>query len=384
MCGELSQERHCTLRRVMRSSTTLPTLRIIEPQLVGCSGHYAEFIRALASRCDDVFGCIEVVASARAREFIPSLGGTVPVVAHPLPRGPLSEMRAINDSLRQGRHTFVLTANASHALMADGLGWQKRADLRRFSTFVHWPLVKPSARLALALARRTRAESLFVAPTRGVLDALKVAECDHALLVNYPATRLANAPMRSPFAYLLMAGAARLNKGLDTIAELAELLSGEGRTIQLLVQVSPKHVTHHSPREAACVARLLAANYPGLVADANAPDRAQYAARYAGALVLAPYERAKFADGVSGVVLDALLHGAPVVATAGTWAGDVVERFDAGIALKERTAAHLLRSIDRVLQRWDQYAANAAIASDTLAREHDPRNLARALAARGV
>ena len=43
-----------------------------------------------------------------------------------------------------------------------------------------------------------------------------------------------------------------------------------------------------------------------------------------------------------------------------------------------------LRSIARVLQRWAQYAANAAIASDTLAREHDPRNLARALAARGV
>jgi glycosyltransferase involved in cell wall biosynthesis len=83
--------------------------------------------------------------------------------------------------------------------------------------------------------------------------------------------------------------------------------------------------------------------------------------------VLAPYERAKFANGVSGVVLDALLHGAPVVATSGTWAGDVVDRFDAGIVLRDRTAAQLADAVERILGRWDRYAQNAAKASEALA-----------------
>ena len=131
------------------------------------------------------------------------------------------------------------------------------------------------------------------------------------------------------------------------------------------------------------VARLLAAGYRGLVADPKAPDRAEYAARFEGALVLAPYERAKFANGVSGVVLDALLHGAPVVATSGTWAGDVVDRFDAGIVLRDRTAAQLADAVERILGRWDRYAQNAAKASEALATEHDPRALARVIAAHG-
>jgi glycosyltransferase involved in cell wall biosynthesis len=186
--------------------------------------------------------------------------------------------------------------------------------------------------------------------------------------------------MRAPFRHLLMAGAARINKGLDVVAELAERFAREGRDAPLLVQVSPKHVDRHGSREDAVVARLLAAGYRGLVADPKAPDRGEYAARFAGALVLAPYERAKFADGVSGVVLDALLHGAPCVATAGTWAGDVVERFDAGVAIRERTASQLAMAVDRILGKWDRYAARAAEASDALAGEHDPRRVAQLLA----
>jgi len=44
-----------------------------------------------------------------------------------------------------------------------------------------------------------------------------------------------------------MAGAARLNKGIDLVAGLAERYAREGRDIPLFVQVSPKHVTRHPP-----------------------------------------------------------------------------------------------------------------------------------------
>jgi len=37
-----------------------------------------------------------------------------------------------------------------------------------------------------------------------------------------------------------------------------------------------------------------------------------------------------------------------------------------------------------VLGRWDRYAQNAARASDALAAEHDPRRLARVIAAHGA
>jgi hypothetical protein len=365
------------------ADTPHEVLRVIEPMLKGPSGHYAEFVRALAARAAGEFDAVEVCAAARAAEFLPSLGGAVPVRRAAMPGGPLGEVRAIRAALRGGHRTLVLTANASHALLAETPGLASDDDLARLSLFVHWPLVKPSQRLALALARRVRRRALFLAPTRGVREALVEAECAHVVQVAYPATRAPDARLRAPFRHLLMAGAARINKGLDVVAELAEKLARDQRDLPLLVQVSPKHVDRHGSREDAVVARLLAARYTGLAADPKAPDRAEYAARYEGALVLAPYERAKFANGVSGIVLDALLHGAPVIATSGTWAGDVVERFDAGVSLRDRTAAQLADAVDRVLGRWDRYAQNAAKASDALATEHDPRRLARVIAAHG-
>ncbi|MEY3022728.1 MAG: hypothetical protein RIS86_1926 [Planctomycetota bacterium] len=351
---------------------------MVEPNLAGPSGHYAEFVRALAARAGGLLGGIDVLAHPGGAGFLASLSGEVAVrAAKDAPRG---EMRAIRRALREGRPTLVLTATATHALAADRGGLLSAEALRRLALFVHWPLVRPSSRLALAMAVRARRESLFLAPTRGVRAALEEAGCARVRQVAYPATRAPDAPMRRPFRHLLMAGAARINKGIDLVAGLAERLAADGRTLPLLVQVSPKHVTRHGAREGLAVDRLLAARYEGLVADPAAPDRAAYAGRFAGALVLAPYERAKFADGVSGVVLDALLHGAPVIATEGTWAGDVVERFDAGVVLRERTESALESAVDRVLDRWDRFAAAAAVASDALAEEHDPRRLARILA----
>jgi hypothetical protein len=358
-------------------------LRVVEPLLKGPSGHYAEFVRALAARSEGIFGSIEVAASPRAGDFLPTLGREVPVVAASPLRTPVGEAAAIASSLRAGARTLVLTATGTHPFTADALSFAGSHSLSRLSLFVHWPLAKPVDRLALALARRARARALFLAPTRGVRDALVEADCSNVVEVAYPATRSDGLALRAPFRHLLMAGAARINKGLDLVAALAERYAREGRSTPLLVQVSPKHVDRHGSREDAVVARLLAARYRGLVADPRAPDRAEYAERFRGAIVLAPYEQAKFASGVSGVVLDALLHGAPVVTTAGTWAGDLVDRFESGVVLRERTEGHLANAIERILGKWDRFAQNAARASDALASEHDPRALARVIAAHG-
>jgi glycosyltransferase involved in cell wall biosynthesis len=166
-----------------------------------------------------------------------------------------------------------------------------------------------------------------------------------------------------------------MNKGLDLIATLAVRWAREGRTTPMFVQVSKKHAERHGRREVALVETLLTSGYRGLVVDELAPDRDRYTARFSGALVLAPYERERFADAVSGVVLDALLHGAPVIATRGTWPGSQVERFGAGITIEERTPEALSAAIDEVLTEWPAFAARACAAGRVLAHEHDPRHL---------
>jgi UDP:flavonoid glycosyltransferase YjiC (YdhE family) len=74
-------------------------------------------------------------------------------------------------------------------------------------------------------------------------------------------------------------------------------------------------------------------------------------------------------------VLDALLHGAPVIATAGTWPGSQIERFGAGVTIGERTPEALSAAVDAVLRDWPAYAARACKAARILAKEHDPGHL---------
>ena len=142
---------------------------------------------------------------------------------------------------------------------------------------------------------------------------------------------------------------------------------------------SQKHADRHGRREGDVVRALIASGYCGLQGDETIPDRAAYLSRFAGALVLAPYAREQFASQVSGIVLDALLHGAPVIATAGTWPGAQVERFGAGETIAERTPEALAKAIDRVFSDWDGYSRRACEAAGVLAKEHDPANLLRVL-----
>lgn len=107
----------------------------------------------------------------------------------------------------------------------------------------------------------------------------------------------------------------------------------------------------------------------------SAPDRADYLTRFEGALVLTPYAREQFASQVSGVVLDALMHGTPVIASKGTWPGNQVERFAAGLTIAERTPGALSAAIDQLLADWQTYADNACNAAKTLTVEHNPSHL---------
>jgi glycosyltransferase involved in cell wall biosynthesis len=212
-----------------------------------------------------------------------------------------------------------------------------------------------------------------------VADALRETGWKNVVCVPYPVLAEMKPPQPEPFSHLLMAGAARINKGLDLVAELAVRWAHEGRKLPLLVQVSQKHAERHGHREGSAVNALLSSGYLGLRTDATAPDRAGYLARFRGALVLAPYAREQFASQVSGIVLDSLLRGAPVIATRGTWPGDQVERFGAGVTIAERTPAALAVAIDQVLADWTACSARACAASSVLAQEHDPVHLLRVI-----
>jgi len=96
--------------------------------------------------------------------------------------------------------------------------------------------------------------------------------------------------------------------------------------------------------------------------------------------VLTPYDPIKFADNVSGVALDALLHGAPIIATAGTWQAGLIQRFGCGVIMNRWTSEALLLAMNHSAKIWTDLSTHAQLAATVLTVEHDPRRLSHHLA----
>lgn len=363
----------CRPMQGKRCFLSMTRLLIIEPNLRNPSGHYAEFVRSVGTRAKDQV--LEVFAHPDADDMLREMPGVGVCIIGPRAGQPFAEWRVIARAVRDENPFLVLTSDGRHAaaVAISAIFHSKKPE--RAHLFFHRAPSTFRDRFFLPFAARAKQYATAITSTDLVAESLRADGWSRVVCVPYPALGAEVPPEPVPFAHLLMAGAARLNKGLDIIAALAVQWAAERRTIPLFVQVSKKHAAKHGHREAGVVETLLSSGYAGLVADENPPDRSEYLKRFTGALVLAPYAREQFASQVSGIVLDALLHGAPVIATQGTWSGDQVERFGAGVTISERTPAALAEAIDKVLADWPTYAAKACSAAQTLAQEHDPRHL---------
>lgn len=348
-------------------------LLIIEPNLRSLSNHYAEFVRAVGMRAGD--NVIDVMAHPDADPILSEMRGVRVWTKEPRVGRPLAEWRTIYNAVGKSVPFLVLTADGRHAAavsLAAALTKQRPEHAR---LYFHKTPSGGRDRFFSAFSGAAQKYALALAPTEVIAGSLRAAGWRRVECVPYPALGPAQIPGPAPFARVLMAGVARMNKGLDLIVDLAKLWARQERDIPLFVQVSKKHAMKHGHREVAMVGSLLSSGYSALVTDERAPGRAEYGERFRGSLVLAPYERSRFAEQVSGVVLDALLHGAPVIATRGTWPGAQIDRFGAGITIEERTPEALAAAIDQVLGNWQAYSSRACEAARTLAREHDPHRL---------
>lgn len=348
-------------------------LLIIEPNLRTSSGHYAEFVRAVGACIKNEV--VTVYAHPDADTMLCEMPGIQVCTKQPRTGRLLAEWRTIARAVKNDTPFLVLTSDGRHsAAVAVAAALHSRKP-EMANLFFHRAPSTMRDTCFLPFAGLAKKYALAIAPTENVAAALRAGGWQRVVFVPYPALGAIKPLQSAPFSHLLMAGAARLNKGLDIISELAVQWAEEGRTIPLFVQVSKKHAAKHGHREVSVVEALLSSGYSGLVTDETPPGRSEYLKRFEGALVLAPYERVQFASQVSGIVLDALLHGTPVIATRGTWPGDQVERFGAGLTIAERTPAALAAAIDEVISAWPDFSAQARSASQVLAREHNPQHL---------
>jgi hypothetical protein len=283
--------------------------------------------------------------------------------------------------LRGPGRVFVSTAGRADLVLLDLAAKGAIAPGKVF-LYVHWFRASPAKERQLARLAARQPEIAILAPSESVCATFRAAGFRNARLVPYPISPAAGegAPEAAPaFRHVLFAGAARSDKGFAEVVGFVDLLAKTGSRIPVSLQTSAQHYDKVDAATAASLERLEAIRYPFLTRHAQSLSAEDYNALFRGAICLQLYSRGDFADRVSGVTLDALSNGSPIVTLSGTWMGRVVEEFGAGLVLQDPAPAALLEAVTKLRDAYAQYHRRAWQAGRELQKRNDAGALFKAL-----
>lgn len=325
------------------------TIQVVEPTLESYSGHchrlVSSFCRAAADRQIKLW-------AGKGVEHIDFGPG---VTVHPYFSRRFRLFQSLflfRRLLREPSPLFIPTARRADLALLN-LAAGKQIAKNRVFLYFHWVRETPDKLRSLRSIAARQPNLVILGTTASVVDAFRRCGFAHVSLLPYPPTPAQRPGDAIPFGRLLYAGAARQDKGFRQVVDFVEFLARNKEKIPVTIQVSADHYGKYDAATREDLTRLRSTGYAPLelVAETLSPET--YAALFPGSICLQLYDRADFRDRVSGVTLDALAHGSPIVATAGTWMAKLIEPFGAGVAIEEPADENLHRAVARII---DDYA----------------------------
>jgi glycosyltransferase involved in cell wall biosynthesis len=176
------------------------------------------------------------------------------------------------------------------------------------------------------------------------------------------------------FEKIIYAGAARKDKGFPEVIDLLCYLKKQDINLPFEIQISPPNSGRYDKETELAINKLNKLEKENIILHQTTLDQTQYQELFINSICLLIYDNNNYNDKFSGVTLDAFYAGCPIITVGNTWMGDTVKRFNAGIALENRSPKYIFNAINTIIQNYKQYSINAMHAATTLAKEHDPLN----------
>lgn len=344
------------------------TIHIIEPTLMTETGHCYSFISSLCKISEERSLCLWINRNAN----VTFTGKNVQVKRYFYSKVRRFQCYGLYKRLLAARgKLFISTAGITDLVL---LNWASRGKIsqKKVYLYFHWLNTSDKKLAFLRKFARKQPNLMILGPTHSVIDTFQEAGFENARIVPYPIsdqTQL-NKAEHSDFTGLLYAGAARKDKGISDVVGLVEYMSKLGLQIPFRLQNSPDHRGKYDAITKAEIQRLENIPYPylRLFPETLKPD--EYSNLFIGAICIQLYSAEVFSDRISGVTLDALSAGSPIVTTAGTWIARMVQRFDAGIIIDSPEPEKTLAAIQQIIADYVRYNKNAYNAGMILQREN--------------
>jgi glycosyltransferase involved in cell wall biosynthesis len=376
-------------------------LLVVEEALKDPIGHWYEYVRAVVelSRAEGA----EVMSAAHAR-IDPAIAREISALAafpHSNWDGVYAHPKAWRRYLGVFRHNWLVFSTMRRVVDEHGpfdclfaptvvvhhvWGWRLLYAFRRrhigrmvllfrnnaasYAPGSTVPVFKRSA-IMLKLALRSFAEAIAKGRVELATDSTRLST-EYAALsglapVVYPSPRTApfaseDRPAKGQDEPLVFSclGPARFEKGIDLLQDAIKIVLGQGptRPVKFVIQWNqPILDAAGDPYEPD----------PALLTDGRVEfitrplDSAEYDAAIAATdCMLLPYRRDSYFARISGVAVEAVTAGIPMVYTNDTWTADLVEDVGAGLGTDDGDLVALAAGIGDKIAHYDRYRDEAA------------------------
>lgn len=340
-------------------------IEVVEPTLEDFSGHCYSLVASLCRASEGL--SVRVWTGKEARSL--QLGDNVriePVLGRQMRL--LQAYLIYRRLLRESGSIVVTTAKSNDLRLLDFAAGGQIEPGRVFLYF-HWVRDTAAKRRFMERMAEKQPNLVVLGTTPTIVEFFRACGFGNVVHQPYPMTlRSEDAEDIGASRHLLYAGVARQDKGFGRMVDLVEFLARRGDKLPVKVQVSADHYGKYDRATEQDIWRLERTSYPFLSIVREALTPQSYAEMFSGGVCVQAYDREEFTDRVSGVTLDALSRGCPIVATEGTWISRLVGQYGAGVAVSEHTAETLYRAAKVILDDYATFRAKALAAGQAEAK----------------
>ncbi len=342
------------------------TIHVIEPTLASQAGHCFGYVQSI------------VKASTHPVEIWIDKKGTTLFKKHPIKcHGYFNrKLRKIQQYflykrlLKTGETLFIPTAGRGDMVMLDKLLSKQNSNSRIVFHFHQFSKSTKKLALLKQLAKR-HPTWVILTPTERLTDVFQQAGFTHCHAVACPSYNPPNQLPPEPFRYALYAGATRTDKGFD---KTVQAVLADNLTTPFKLQISAPESGRYDERSQEALKQLQQCKHQQLLLENHTLTEAEYLSQFNGSICLQPYDPESYFDKFSGVTLDAICSGAPVITSDNTWAADTVKKYQAGIVIADRKPETILSAIHTIKQDYHSYQQNCLQAREQLIEQHDAKH----------
>ena len=345
---------------------------IIEPMLVTEGGHYFTFVQAICSFAGDNNLAVWTNINSTFSSDNPSVK-VYKIFKRRIRR--IQLFRLLKKLLATEEKIFIPTAGTTEAYLA---GLASNGPIAENKVYLYFHYVKQRRKKIWIYKKVTKKHPniVAIAPTQAVIEFLKDCGFKNILKIPYPVFKKSDYSDRSSkkFSQLLFAGSVRLDKGFGEVVNLIEYLKSKNENIKFSMQLSRDEELYADDLKPS-IRKLLSLDYSGLDTRPYGSSFKDYISLYKNSICLQLYNQADFKDRISGITLDALLSGCPVITLPDTWIADVIKRFDAGEVVNSKEPEQVYLAVKKIIDNYSKYSHRAYDAGNVISEENSAKKL---------